>query len=44
MKSSKMIDILKTWIKKYGGKYKIIKTINNMNKFLGYVCSSMPHI
>ena len=26
MKSSKMIDILKVWVKKYGGKYKIIKT------------------
>ena len=24
MKSAKMIDILKTWIKKYGGKYKVI--------------------
>ena len=24
MKSSKMIDILKVWVKKYGGKYKII--------------------
>ncbi len=26
MKSSLMIDILKVWIKKYGGKYKIVKT------------------
>ena len=26
MKSSKMIDILKVWIKKFGGNYKIIKT------------------
>ena len=26
MKSSKMIDILKVWIKKFGGKYKIIQT------------------
>jgi UDP-N-acetylglucosamine 4,6-dehydratase len=26
MKSAKMIDILKTWIKKYGGKYKVINT------------------
>tara|TARA_B100001029_G_C15045045_1_gene446486 strand:- start:776 stop:1729 length:954 start_codon:yes stop_codon:yes gene_type:complete len=26
MKSAKMIDILKTWIKKFGGKYKVINT------------------
>ena len=26
MKSSKMIDILKVWIKKFGGNYKIIQT------------------
>jgi FlaA1/EpsC-like NDP-sugar epimerase len=26
MKSAKMIEILKVWIKKYGGKYKVIKT------------------
>ncbi len=26
MKSAKMIDILKVWIKKFGGKYKIIQT------------------
>ena len=26
MKSSKMIDILKVWIKSFGGKYKVIKT------------------
>jgi len=26
MKSSKMIDILKTWIKEYGGNYKIVNT------------------
>ena len=26
MKSGKMIDILKTWIKKFGGKYKVINT------------------
>ena len=26
MKSAKMIEILKVWIKKFGGKYKVIKT------------------
>ena len=26
MKSAKMLDILKTWIKKFGGKYKVINT------------------
>ena len=26
MKSAKMIDILKTWIKKFGGKYKVVNT------------------
>tara|TARA_B100001564_G_scaffold342668_1_gene338517 strand:- start:514 stop:1467 length:954 start_codon:yes stop_codon:yes gene_type:complete len=26
MKSAKMIEILKTWIKKFGGKYKIVET------------------
>ena len=26
MKSSKILDVIKVWIKKYGGKYKVIKT------------------
>ena len=26
MKSAKMIEILKVWIKKFGGKYKVIQT------------------